>query len=183
MQFSVICSVLERKCLMRARRFVCRHVVCVDHSAYQVWCSRERMCQSGRGGFARFYELVDPQLTAVYAESPDDRRERHDSIETLAAHWETLQLNVTLWARLLGMSDQELVEQGIVSFIFYTIELWHMIGVRAPASPHDPARIRRKTTSTTRRQSVRGCHDLGVPCLHVCPKWLTLLCLRSRGKR
>ena len=52
--------------------------------------------------FARFYELVDPLLTAVYAESPDERRERHDSIETLAAHWETLQLNVTLSARLCG---------------------------------------------------------------------------------
>ena len=58
------------------------------------------MCQSRRDGFVRFYELVDSQLTAVYAESPDEKRERHDSIETLTAHWETLQLNVTLWARL-----------------------------------------------------------------------------------
>ena len=28
-----------------------------------------------------FYELVNPQLTAVYAARPDERRERHDSIK------------------------------------------------------------------------------------------------------
>ena len=33
----------------------------------------------------RFHELVDPQLTAVYAASPDEKRERHDSTETLTA--------------------------------------------------------------------------------------------------
>ena len=64
------------------------------------------MCRSGRGGFAQattwLYELVDPQLTAVYAESLDERRQRHDSIETQTVHWKTLQSNVdiigqTLW--------------------------------------------------------------------------------------
>ena len=38
----------------------------------------------------------------------------------------------------------------VISASFDTIELWHMIGVRAPASPHDPARIRRKTTFAAR---------------------------------
>ena len=52
------------------------------------------MCQIGRGEFARFYELVDLQLIAVYADSPDERRARHDSIETLTAHWEILQSNI-----------------------------------------------------------------------------------------
>ena len=46
------------------------------------------------------------------------------------------------------MPDQELVEH--VPLHFDTIEFWHMIGVRAPASPHDRARIRRKTTSAAR---------------------------------
>ena len=36
------------------------------------------------------------------------------------------------------MSDQEPVEQGDISFNFNITKLWHMISVRAPASPHDP---------------------------------------------
>ena len=36
---------------------------------------RERVCQSGRGGFLQvaswLYELADPELTAMYAESQD----------------------------------------------------------------------------------------------------------------
>ena len=32
------------------------------------------------------YDLADPQFTAVYAESQDERRKRHDSIETLTVH-------------------------------------------------------------------------------------------------
>ena len=39
--------------------------------------SRERVCQSGRGGFLQvaswLYELADPELTAVYAESQDEK--------------------------------------------------------------------------------------------------------------
>ena len=31
------------------------------------------------------YDLADPQFTAVYAESQDERRKRHDSIETLTS--------------------------------------------------------------------------------------------------
>ena len=60
----------------------CRHGICVDGaSARKVWCSRERMrrsrwwtCASSKPDS----ELADPQLTDVYAESPDERRERHD---------------------------------------------------------------------------------------------------------
>ena len=81
--------------------FVLFHLLMVQ---CQVWCSRERtwrICAS--------YNLAykDPQLTAVYAESPDEKRECHDSIETLTAHWK-------LCSRLTSvvMSDQELVEQG-----------------------------------------------------------------------
>ena len=43
-------------------------------------------------------ELADPELTAVYAESQDERRELHDSMETLTAHWNNLQSNVTSFA-------------------------------------------------------------------------------------
>ena len=42
-------------------------------------CSCERRCRSGRDEFAPFYEHVDLQLTAVYADGPDERRARHDS--------------------------------------------------------------------------------------------------------
>ena len=31
-------------------------------------------------------ELVDPEFTAVYDESPNEKRERHDSIVMLTAH-------------------------------------------------------------------------------------------------
>ena len=42
-------------------------------------------------------ELADPELTAVYAESQNEKRERHDSIVTLTAP-ENLQSNVASWA-------------------------------------------------------------------------------------
>ena len=48
------------------------------------------------------------------------------------------------WLNFAYMSG--FVCQVNVSFTFDTIDLWHMIGVRAPASPHGLARIRRKTT-------------------------------------
>ena len=41
------------------------------------------------------YDLADPQFTAVYAKSQDERRKRHDSIETLTVHWAAIQSNVT----------------------------------------------------------------------------------------
>ena len=43
------------------------------------------------------YDLADPQFTTVYAESQDDKRKRHDSIDTLTVHWAILQSNVTSW--------------------------------------------------------------------------------------
>ena len=65
--------------LERARPNVPQRVVCVEAaSACQPWRSRES-CESGRGGFARSHELADLQLTAVYAASQDEKRERHDS--------------------------------------------------------------------------------------------------------
>ena len=71
--------------------FVCRHVVCADEASIEC---------VGHCGFAQAANwldvLVDLQLTAVYAESQDVRRERHDSIGKLTACWETLQSNVTL---------------------------------------------------------------------------------------
>ena len=45
-----------------------------------------------------FHETADPQLTAVYAESQDESRERHHSVNSPTFRWETLQLNVTSWA-------------------------------------------------------------------------------------
>ena len=50
---------------------------------------------SGRMWISKLYKLAVPSLTAVYAESQDERRERHDTIETLTAHRGTFQSNVT----------------------------------------------------------------------------------------
>ena len=72
----------------------------IEASACYVWCSRQRMCRNGVSDSHKLqtwlYELADPQFTAVYAESQNERRECHDSAETLT-HWETLQSNVTSW--------------------------------------------------------------------------------------
>ena len=205
---------------------------------------------------------------AVYAETQDERRAYHDSIEKLTAHWATLQSNVTSWinrvlrdglcheacsrrhpydsvsclirsahgvsalpltacafrtckpiayplsnlcakyksfstgdyqscfssiyagasglailtTRQLGVTFLTLalvarifqsgqrnsrfkrcLEQSWLNFAYFSdfvcqvnisftfdIDLWHMIGVRAPASPHGLARIRRKTTLCAR---------------------------------
>ena len=38
------------------------------------------------GGFARFYELLDSHITAVYVESQDEDVNVM-TLETLAAHW------------------------------------------------------------------------------------------------
>ena len=66
-----------------------------------------------------------PQFTAVYAESQDEKRECHDFLETPTDHWESL-------------TTQELIEQGMSASCLYRRN-WYMIGVRAPASPHDLA--------------------------------------------
>ena len=93
---------------------------------------------------------MDPQLTVVCDESQYKRRERHDSVETLTAHWRLSSRTRHHGPDSVVMSDQEPVEQGDINFIFDTIELWRMIDVRAPASPHDPARIRLKATFAAR---------------------------------
>ena len=64
------------------------------------------------------YKLADPQLTAVYAESQDERRERHDSIETLTAHWENLQSNVTSWASRVLRDG--LCHEVVMRFVHHT---------------------------------------------------------------
>ena len=79
----------------RLFRFCCLlfglHVL-ISMWCFPTWdlCSRNfcapRVVQPG--GFARFYELVDSQLTAEYAESPDEDANVM-TLETLAAHWET----------------------------------------------------------------------------------------------
>ena len=67
-----------------------------------------------------FYKLADPQLTAVYAESQDERRERHDSIETLTAHWENLQSNLTSWASRVLRDG--LCHEVVMRFVHHTTE-------------------------------------------------------------
>ena len=47
------------------------------------------------------------------------------------------------------MSNQVLVDKMVLA-LFDTIELWHMISVRAPASPHDLVLLRRRTTFAVR---------------------------------
>ena len=66
------------------------------------------------------YELADPELTALYAESQDERRERHDSIDTLTAHWENLQSNVTSWASRVLRDG--LCHEVVMHFVHHTTE-------------------------------------------------------------
>ena len=75
------------------------------------------------------------QLTVVCAESQTGGV---NSVETLMP----TQSNVISWTKFVVMSNQEPVEQGDISFNFNIIKLWHMISVRAPALPHDPAQRR-----------------------------------------
>ena len=72
------------------------------------------------------------------AESQYKRRQRHDPVETLLAH----SVECYIINQTVVMSNQVPVEQGDISFNFNIIKLWHMISVRAPALPHDPARRR-----------------------------------------
>ena len=76
------------------------------------------------------YKLADPQLTAVYAESQDERRERHDSIETLTAHWENLQSNVTSWASRVLRDG--LCHEVVMRFVHHTTEAVQSSLLRSP---------------------------------------------------
>ena len=87
--------------------FVCRHVVCADEASVcqmmQPWMNVSKGTLWICASLNWLYVLAHPQFTAVYAESQDEKGERHDSTETLTARWETLQSNVTSFASRVEM--------------------------------------------------------------------------------
>ena len=68
------CSPFLRSCAPYG--FLALHI---EASACYVWCSRQRRCRNGVSDLRKLqtwlYELADPQFTAVYAESQDEKRE------------------------------------------------------------------------------------------------------------
>ena len=91
---------------------LCRHRICVDEaSASQLWESRDRVCQSGRGGFLQvaswLYELTDPELPAMYAESQDENTRLAGSSEmSLSRDCSIFSASVT-WLLALHVADRE----------------------------------------------------------------------------
>ena len=76
------------------------------------------------------YGLADPELAAVYAESQDEKRDRHDSIKSLTAHWENFQSNVTSWAsRVLRHG---LCHEVVMSFEHHTTDAVQSSLLRSP---------------------------------------------------
>ena len=68
----------------------CRHGVCVEAAFACKYGAAGKECVKADVADLRklqtgLYDLADPQFTAVYAESQDERRKRHDSIETLTS--------------------------------------------------------------------------------------------------
>ena len=65
------------------------------------------------------YELADPELTAVYAERLDERREHSDSMETPTTHWETFVQTCHLASHVLR---DGLCHEVVMQLVYHTSE-------------------------------------------------------------
>lgn len=64
--------------------------------------------------------MAEPELVRVYAETSDNRRERHASVENMRAHWNTLTSDAS--AEALPILRDALCHEVVMRFVHHTTE-------------------------------------------------------------